>query len=443
MKFLNFFATLILMLTMLTSSTLAGRSMTLEQCLDTGIENNPTLNASRLEIEAANYDIKAVRADFFPSISSSFSMGNIDSISASGRTEEDYIDQDNRSFSLKLSQILFAGFRIVNTYKRYELAAQVSVANMELERLQLVNQIETTFFKLMKSRQDMINVEESVKRLEDSVNIAEAFFKRELVPRVEVLQAQVDLADAKEQLAKNRNDVTRERLNLLSLMNLQLDEDIRFVSGGYNQISNLPTYEECEKFAFENRPDIKSLINQRRLIEKDAKIESGKYMPVVTFDVGYYDQDRDYRNPEDSIFSSTDRDQRNRYYSGSVTVSWDLFDGGRAWYTSRKHLVDLKRIDALIRDAKNTISTGIKKALFSISEAEDRIKSSTGIIEAAKENYEMEQKRLKAGISSISSLLDAQARLIRAQVNEAQSYLDYQLAKSELELMRGEKINPE
>ena len=85
------------------------------------------------------------------------------------------------------------------------------------------------------------------------------------------------------------------------------------------------------------------------------------------------------------------------------------------------------------------ISTGIRKALYAMSEAEVRILDSDDALMAAKENYAAQENRLRAGVSTIPALLDAQDRLVRAQVNKNRAILDYQLARSELKLMTGEK----
>ncbi len=170
------------------------------------------------------------------------------------------------------------------------------------------------------------------------------------------------------------------------------------------------------------------------MYEKEAAISMGAYLPVIKLDIGYYDQDRDYDEP---AASGIERDQRNKYWSAGVYATWDLFDGGRAWFTGKKYNIEIKRIKELIKDAENMITTGIRKALFSLSEAEQRIESTSDAVIAAKEYYKREDKRLKTGIGTIPALLDAQARLTRAQGNYTQALLDYQLARAELKLMMG------
>jgi outer membrane protein TolC len=339
-----------------------------------------------------------------------------------------------------LTQILYAGSRIFNTYERSKILEQLARTEMDLAGLELAYRIETTFYKLMKAKQDVITTTESVNRLVESVKSAEAFFKRELVPQVNVLRARVDLADAQDLYRVAKNDVNRQRVVLFSLMDQMMDPAIEF-SGGLSQVlAQKPDFEASLKYALENRPDIKSLVYQLEIADKNAKIAMGKYLPKVTFDIGYYDRSDDYEQAGmTSTGSLYDRDQRNRYWSTGITASWDLFDGGRAWYEKEKYNADSQKIKALINDARNMISTGIHNALYSMNEAKQRIKSAAEALVAANEYYKGEENRLKAGISTIPSLLDAQDRLLRAQANETRATLDYRLAVSELKLFTGEK----
>ncbi len=409
------------------------QKMTLAQCLKTGMENNPSLEAAQFDVDISAQGIKQARADFLPSISSSYSMSPINSISAKGATDTDYVDKDVRSFSIRLTQILYSGSRITNTYQRARISKNLAKTEKALAAMELAYRIETTFYKLMKAKQDVLTTQESVSRLTESVKSAEAFLKRELVPWVNVLQARVDLADAQDLYKIAQNDVNRQRVELFSLMNQSLDPAIAF-SGRLNSLlATEPVFDDSLKYALDNRPDIKSLVHQLEIAEKDAQIAMGKYLPTVKFDVGYYDRDDEYEQ------YGAERDQRNRYWSGGVTASWDLFDGGRAWYEKEKYNTQAKKISALIEDAKNEIATGIYNALYSMNEAKQRIKSSAEALTAANEYYDVEENRLKAGLSTIPSLLDAQDRLLRAQANETRATLDYQLAVSELKFYTGKK----
>jgi outer membrane protein TolC len=118
-------------------------------------------------------------------------------------------------------------------------------------------------------------------------------------------------------------------------------------------------------------------------------------------------------------------------------VSWELFDGGRAWYEKERYKTQALKINVLIDEAKNTISSGIRQALLSMAEANQRRQTSLEALEAAEEYHTLEERRLSAGISTIPDFLDAQSRLVRARGNYAQAILDFRLAESEMKLMIG------
>ena len=425
------------LLILICNAALAGNIMTLDQCLEIGEKNNPTLMATRYDLEGAGYDIKAARADFLPSLSSGYSISELISDRSKGPTETDYLDQTINSFNIKLTQILYAGSRIVNTFDKSKLTESLVKARMALKRLELSYQIETTFFRLMKAEQDVIAMTESVSRLTESIKSAEAFFEKELVPYVEVLQARVDLADARERLEIARNNQNRERVTLFALMNLPVDSDVVFQDSLSGIPQTDPSFVDSFQYALENRPDIKALQYQIEMAGKEEKIAMGKYLPMVRADVGYFINDRDYQELGQTGTGFYDRDQTNQYWSAGIYVSWEMFDGGRAWYGREKHRTEARKYRELIKEAENTIDTGIRKALLSLEEAKQRMITSAETLAAANEYYSQEASRLNAGISTIPALLDAQDRLIRAQGNKTRAVLDYQLAKSELKYMTG------
>ena len=222
--------------------------MTLEQCLQTGLANNATLEASRLRTESADRDIKVARADYFPALTSSASYNRIDSKSAQGPTDTDYINQKVQSANIKLTQILYAGSRIVNNHDKAKLLEQAAQAEQASVKLELAYKIESTFYKLMKAKQDVIVAGESVARLRESVRAAEAFFAKELVPKVDLLSARVDLADAENQQGVAQNNENRQRVALFSLMNLPPDPGLDFIDENKLVVDKRPEFEDCYKY---------------------------------------------------------------------------------------------------------------------------------------------------------------------------------------------------
>ena len=412
--------------------------MNLSGCLEYGLENSPSVKEADYAVAATEESRKSVRADFLPSLSSSYSFSRIENISSTGSSDSDYLNQYIRNFSVTLSQVLYAGNRVINNYRKAKLDLEREQADQRLVRLELSYNIQATFFQLMGSKLDVRVAKGSVKRLKEGVESARAYLEKSLISYAQVLSAEVDLADARQQLSQAMNNVNRKRVALFSLMNHTVSGDVTFGGGLEFFGDDYPSgFENCWAVAGANRPDLESLAKQVGMKERDAAVSLGSYLPMVKMNLGYNDMNRDY----DTITiedSSYDRDQRNRYWSAGVTASWDLFDGGRNWYNRTSILMQAQQVREQIKKTRLSIKEGIRKALFSIAEARLRTKSTQVAVEAAKEGFNVEKYRLAAGLATFSNLLDAQLRLTRAESNYTQAMLDYQLGRAELKFMMGE-----
>ena len=206
----------------------AAEVFNLERCVEYGLEHNPGLRAAEYSVGGAEEDRKAARADFLPQLSSSVSHTVLGSIKAEGPTETDFLDQDITNYSVKLSQVLYAGSRLYNTYTRSEANKEMFEAERDFTRLKLVFQIESAFYELMKAKQDVVIARDTVRRLEGGVAAATAYVERRMAPYVQKLQAEVDLNDAMQQQSQARNNVERKRARLFALMNMEFSPAVRF-----------------------------------------------------------------------------------------------------------------------------------------------------------------------------------------------------------------------
>ncbi|MBF0376762.1 MAG: TolC family protein [Desulfamplus sp.] len=421
------------------NDALAGEKvLSLNDCLKLGMANNPKLTSAKLMIDAAQEDINAAKADFLPSVSAGANYNNIKSIDASGPTDSDYIDQQNTNYNIGVSQVLYAGNRLINSRDRAVERKKMYIEEKAYTQAELAYQIKQVYFQLMKAKQDVEIGVDTIKRLEADVKSAKAFYEKEMTPYAKVLQAEVALADIKQQFSKVKNTVDRKKSELFVLMNQPFDSSVTF-SGGLDYYSQgfTMTSEQCLAKAIDTRPDLKSLAHQMVMVEKDVELAKGKYYPLMRLNTGYYDQDKDY----DSLSTlGTSMDQRNTYWSAGVNLSWNLFDGGRGWYEKRRSQIDMKRINEQVKEIKSKLEAGIVTALMSLSEAEERIEATSDSITASKEYYDMENKRFQAGIATVSEVLDAQVSVTRAEVSYNQALLDYQLARAELDFMTGNSI---
>lgn len=421
--------------------------LSLNDCIKLGLANNPNLTSAKLMVDSAQEDINAAKADFLPSVSAGVNYNTIKHDDGSGRIDTDYVDQQNTVYNIGVSQVLYAGRRLVNTRDRAVERRKMFLEDKAYTEAELAYQIKSTYFKLMKAKQDVQIGVDTVKRLEADATAVRAFYEKEMAAYAQVLQAEVDLADARQQLSIIENRVDRQKSDLFVLINQPFNPDITF-SGrlDYYPKGFRMTQSECLEKAISSRPDLKSLDHQIVMAEKDIAIAKGQYYPLVKLNAGYYNQDKNYKDEQyqgtnlsgQAVY--TDLDYKNQYWSAGVNLSWNLFDGGRAWYQKRRSQIDISRLKEQTKAIISRLESGIVTSLLSLSEAEERIKATAEGIKSSKEYYDMEDKRFQAGIATVSSVLDAQVRVTRAHSNYNQALLDYQLARADLDFLTGSAL---
>jgi len=437
MKFLKW--VVIALLVMPPSGAVAQAVYTLPEAVAYGLENNPRIREAQYRVSGSENELKAARGGFLPRVSAGYSMNTLNSLSAKGPTEEDYLDQVHDVFQVNLSQVLYNGARILNDYQRARAQKEMYEAQEAMTKIRLKFEIETAFFRLMKAKTDVAAARDMVLRLESGLEAVEAFFSSQMVPRVQLLEIKSELITARSDLAVAENRVVKERALLLSVLNMHASEPVRFEGGLDQYPSNyVISLAEVWQKALKARPDLLALEKQKVMAAKQADIELGRYYPRISLDMGYYDTQRDYDDPGSSFTGTFDRDQRNRYWQAGISVQWELFDGGSAWFNRQKHLDRIRALEQQIQDAENTIRAELEQTLLSITEAARRIDAIAEAVEMGKEYYRSEKRRLEQGLSSTPAVLDAQAQLSRLEADFNSARFDYQLTMANLNYLLGD-----
>ena len=100
--------------------------------LKKAIDNNLVLNAERKNLESVKQDKKISRSEFLPSITIS---GNQTSTTSTNRTNQSGAsladsNSDTENKNISLEQIIFSGFKGVNTFKKSELETQKAILKL-------------------------------------------------------------------------------------------------------------------------------------------------------------------------------------------------------------------------------------------------------------------------------------------------------------------------
>ena len=113
--------------------------------LQKAISNNLELNAERKNLESVKQDKNISRSEFLPSITISGDQTSTTSTNRTNQSGASLADSnsDTENKNISLEQVIFSGFKGVNTFKKSELETQKAI--LKLKQLEQKIIFETAF----------------------------------------------------------------------------------------------------------------------------------------------------------------------------------------------------------------------------------------------------------------------------------------------------------
>ncbi|MCB2183183.1 MAG: TolC family protein [Desulfobulbaceae bacterium] len=407
---------------------------TLEQCFQIALQQSPALRAADFEVKMSEDDVKISHGQLLPTVSTSFRFDDLRSAGSDGPSDSDYVESRNRTFRLMATQPLFAGFSIFNKFQKAKIYQEIAVIKKKFLTASHLLDIETLFLELLKAKENVRSYREAVTRLEEDLKAAQARYKMRLIPHVDLLSTEAELADTKQILSQAENDTNVMRIQLNVLLGLPPSDDVEYIGDLADfAVDSSVKLAECTKTALNNRSELVLLEKQLGIAQKDKKIAQYQFAPHVDLSASYNEFKKDYKFDIDS----QSPDQKNDYWIVGVTASWDLFKGGSRYHQLNRTMHEISRLKEEIRNQQNQIFAEVKGYFLDLQEAEGRLGVTQHAIKVAREHYNRAHKRYMSSLGTQLEVLKAHDQLTKAEVNVNQSMNDYRIAMAQLKFATG------
>lgn len=246
----------------------------LERSVQRALSLNPNMQAIRAQLQGSVYSTRSALGEFGPKLSGSYGYTYYDRKYISSGQSDDWVG------SVNLSQPVFKGFNLLATWQKAKLNEESTQASLDNVELSLISSVQSNFLSLLKARMDVKSAEDSVARLESQLKVISAFYEVGLRPKAEVLDAEVDLATAKQGLLTSRNNVFTQMAQLNTLLNIPIETEIDYVG----ELKHVPfdlSLKDCLTRAYKGRPDLVVGAKSVEMAKKDTTIAASSFYPSV------------------------------------------------------------------------------------------------------------------------------------------------------------------
>jgi cobalt-zinc-cadmium efflux system outer membrane protein len=309
-------------------------------------------------------------------------------------------------------------FRLNNKIGWADIRANES--NYRLQQQTVALQASSTYDSLLVALRQRDILRESRALAADFLKRTQARFDAGTAAKLDVIQAQVAVAQAENDLIANERDVANAQASLNRTLGRVIGAPIA-PTDSLGMPAPLPDSSGIEAIALANRPELAILRNQQVGAQASTSLAKEFWLPDLTFAVG-----RDYALPGSPLFTTGIAFPLPAFY-------WQHAKGDIAL---AKHFE--RELDAAYRDTRAQVTQDVRSAYANASTAmrqADFIRDE--LVPAAAEAYRVASTSYSLGGSSALEVLTARAALLQAQSQLADALAAANTARADLDRALG------
>ncbi|WP_414527482.1 TolC family protein [Nodularia chucula] len=394
------------------------QAITLTEALELAKRNNQDLQLAVLELERSRSALRQAQAVFSPNANVNTNLNNNgEGFTGSGsQTSTSFTGQAQISYNLYTS-----GNRRA-TVRAAEERLRIDELNVENRNLEVQLSVTTQYYDLQEA-DELVRINRSaVENAQASLRDAQSRQEFGVGTQFDVLQSQVNFANAQQALTNSLSQQRIVRRNFAALLNLSQSVDVSAADAV--EVAGLwePTLEESIIQAFQNRPELEQFLAQRNISEQQRRQAISQLRPQVGVSGNYNITDR--FNDGSSLTDG---------YSVGVQASLTLFDGGAARASAAQSKVNIAIAENQFASQRDQIRFNVEQFYVQLQSNLDNIQTSTVGLEQAREALRLSRLRFGAGVGTQTDVIFAENDLTRAEGNRITAILNYNRALANLQ----------
>ena len=409
------------------------RPLTLEESIQLAEFNSPQLKAAASRVDQAKSALRAAIASWYPTVDfsasglpeyfKSYSYQNPDF--APIGANENFSREWRANSSLRVSWDLINPARvpqIAAARDRFERTAEAYLIALRDLRLEA----QTAYFDLQRADEGVRIGQDSVKASLVSYRDSRARFNAGVNTKLEVLEAETQLARDRDTLTTNLRLQGEQRRNLARV--LDLPQDVTPTAATPARPMGLwePSLQESIIAAYNYREELDQLILDISINNSQANASLAAVQPVLSFVNSTSASRFDGQSGQTSL---SEIDMGDFTYgvqnSTALTASWRLFDGGRAGaeYRRSKQAAEQSQFD--FANLRDQIRFEVEQSFLGLRAAIQSIDTTAIEVLSSKESLRLSQLRVQAGVGVQREVVNNQRDLTQAELKYARAINDY------------------
>jgi len=429
------------------------RPLTLAEVEQLAEVNSPSLKAVALEVQQAKSSLRAAISSWYPTLN----------LTANGlpqylSSQEQFFDNtvsdvespttglEEEQGDITFSEVSTANFQATLNWNLIDPARvpEISAARDSFERARdaylialrdLRLSVATAYYRLQQYDSQVDVSKQSVAASLLSLRYARSRFQAGVATKLEVLEAETQLARDQDGLISALNSQVRARRNLARI--IDLPQDVTPTAASPSKVVGVwePSLQESIIAAYAFREELDQFILDISINNSSANAALAAVQPVLSIFNNFSTQRLDGKQSEGSL--STSYYGWNMDNTVGLSASWNIFDGGkaRADYRRKKQAAEASAYQ--FANERGEIRLQVEQSFYDLRANQQTIRTTSREVLSQREALRLARLRFAAGVTTQREVVDNQRDLTRAQTRHVQALSDYNITIAELRRYTG------
>ncbi len=421
-------ALLITLLVTTVFTTQAQKVWTLDECIDYAIEHNLDLQKTQLARQQAEYQYKASKNAWLPTLSANAGeyLGFGQSPSYTGVYVSD--NSSSTSFGASLSLPLFQGLNFYNTAKADALNLQATEMDQKATQLNLKLNVMAFYMQVLYGKEQVEIARRQVELSAEQLQKTQQLFENGRVAEADVYESRAQLATDQATLTQKETDLALSLLTLTQVLEIEEFEGFEvsspeaFFAG---QKLELDTPQTTITLALQNQPSMEAARLRVQKSHYDLKASKSAWYPSLDFYGGYSNGLYHYFGDNYPNTPVDEQLKRNSRAQLGVSLNIPIFNGMRTKYRVKMTEISIADQQLSLENTEKTLRKEIQQAYGNARAAQQKMAAMENSLEASRVAYDYAKAGYDMGKKTLLELNESKIRFHKAESDLLQARYEY------------------
>jgi outer membrane protein TolC len=385
-------------------------TLTFDDALTRAMSSNEGLKVSEEQVRESQSRVAEAKASFLPNIDLNFLYTPAQRFpliripaGVFGPNEQTFEAGFARQnvMQLQIDQPLYTGGRLSNAYGIQASALDATRLQLDRARQELQYRVVETFYGALMNEQGVRVADEQISFAETQLKLAKARFAAGSVARLDVLQAEVELANAKARRIQAKSAVDTSHQALRTVLSIPQTQTL-VLKGNLDERPQSISRADLNQ-TLTSRPDLRAFASRRDMAQHSVNLANAEWKPSLAFTGNVQYQ-------EDALNNLLNTN--NQSFTFGVALRVPLFATPAASARRGVAHAQIKQAEHGLNAATDSARLELESAWTEYEAADEVVATQEKALELARESVGIAQVSYENGVITSAELNDTQVRLL-------------------------------